>query len=346
MKLFLKILMLPVAVLCALCLMAVEDRARALNGGGGEGISTGRVLGVHIASGMPVTRKFKSAEQVIGWINNYQDNPDPELVPDAIRTLDKYRIFEDLDQAGLYIGFLAGVLGDNQILARHLITRLFPMNPKSQAVIITAIAYSGLPEWRLLLTDFAERMPQRTVLIDKFLFGSNKPLQDAPLDQSPDMIDALWGFYIATGSLQPVGKILQALRWTTDTDNTDHFALGHMAKWSLVANAERDRPLLRFYRTQLAGQPEEIAKPLKEVIHSAERFEAARVKKTVVAAIAAQKRSKPGKYSKWAWPAKAGETLLAVGCVTATALGQSGLAAPCIVTGAIYSGVRKMMFEK
>ena len=208
-----------ILLLSSLCLLAADERALASNL---EGMSTGRVLGVHIASGMPSSRKFKSAEQIIGWINNYQLAPDPERVPDAIRALARFGVFEDLDQAGLYIGFLAGVLADNQLDARRLIMRLFPMVPKSQAVIITAIAYSGLPEWRLLLTDFAERMPQRTVLIDKFLFGSNKPLQEAELDQSPDMIDALWGYYIATGfSAAGRKNIAGAALDDGATDNTD-----------------------------------------------------------------------------------------------------------------------------
>ena len=311
-----------------------------------DGISTGRSLGVRLAQGANGQKKFRSAEQIIGWINKYRSDPEPERVPEAIRALSRFGVFEDIDQAGLYAGFLAGVLGDNQLVAEALIAKLFPMNPKSQAVIIMGIAYSGLPEWRALLTRFAERMPQRTVLIDKFMFGTHKTLQDAPLDQSPDLMDALWGYYIATGSLQPVARIFTALRWSKTTDNTERFTLAHMAQWTLAANAERDRPLLRFYRAQLKRQPKEIVEPLKKIIQASERFEAARLKKTVVAAIAQQKRHKPGKYAKWAWQARAGETLLAVGCVAASALGQAVLAAPCIVTGAIYSGVRKLMFEK
>ena len=291
-------------------------------------------------------KKFKSAQHVIAWFYDYQDDPQPELVPDAIHALAEFGVFEDLDQAGLYIGFLAGVLGDNQLLVRQLIADLFPMSPKNQAVIIMAIAYSGLPEWRLLLSDFIERMPARTVLIDTFLFGSNKPLLNAPLDQNPHMIDALWGYYIATGYLQPVERILQTLRWSQATDNTDRFTLAHMAMWTLAKNGERDRPLLRFYRQQLVTAPTEIRVPLKKVISASERFESARMKKTVIEAIAIQKQRKPGKYSKWAWSAKAGETLLAVGCVAATALGQPEIAVPCVITGAIYSGVRKLMFEK
>jgi len=308
--------------------------------------STGRSLGVKMAQSRGLQHKFRSAEQVVGWINDYRNAPDPLRVPHAIRALSRFGVFEDIDQAGLYAGFLAGVLGDNQLKARRLITDLFPMNPKSQAIIIMGIAYSGLPEWRSLLREFTERMPQRTVLIDQFMFGSTKTLQDAPLDQSPDVVDALWGFYIATGYLAPVGRLLEALRWTNAIDKSDRFTLAHMAMWTLAANAERDRSLLRFYRAALRHAPEAMAEPLKKVIHASERFEAARLKKTVVATIARQKHHRPGKYAKWAMPARVGETLLAVGCVAANALGQTGLAAPCIVTGAIYSGVRKLMFEK
>lgn len=289
---------------------------------------------------------FRSAEQVVRWINDYHLEPAPQRMPDAIRALSRFGAFEDLDEAGLYVGFLAGVLGDNQLQARALIRRLFPMRPKAQAVIIMGIAYSGLPEWRTLLGDFAERMPQRTVLIDEFLSGKRKPLQEAALDQSPHIIDALWGYYIATGYLQPVGRIIEALGWSNDRQHTERFSLARMAMWTLAANAERDRPLLRFYRAQLVHGSRAVRAPLKKVIHAGERFEASRMKKQVIAAIAAQKRHKPGKFARYARPARLGEALLSVGCVAASALGHAELAAPCIVTGAIYSGVRKLMFEK
>ena len=310
------------------------------------GMRTGRSISLYKEDDQGPKKKFKSAQHVIVWFYDYQKNPQPEYVPDAIHALSDFGVFEDLDQAGLYIGFLAGVLGDNQLLARDLITRLFPMSPKNQAVIIMAIAYSGLPEWRLLMSDFTERMPARTVLIDEFLFGSHKPLLSAPIDQNPHMIDALWGYYIATGYLQPVERVVQTLSWSQATDNTDRFTLAHMAMWTLAKNAERDRPLLRFYRSQLTSAKKPVSEPLAKVIKASERFESTKIKKTVIAAIAEQKRRKPAKHTKWAWSAKAGETLLAVGCVTASALGHPELAAPCIVTGAIYKGVRTLMFEK
>ncbi|MCP4933684.1 MAG: hypothetical protein GY927_05630 [bacterium] len=310
------------------------------------GMRTGRSISLYKEEDFEPKRKFKSTQHVIVWIYDYQKNPQPEYVPDAIHALADFGVFEDLDQAGLYIGFLAGVLGDNQLMARRLIKRLFPMTPKNQAVIIMAIAYSGLPEWRLVLTDFTERMPARTVLIDEFLFGSHKPLLEAPIDQNPHMIDALWGYYIATGYLQPVERVIATLSWIQATDNTDRFTLAHMAMWTLVKNAELDRPLLRFYRRLLPSASKEIKAPLQKVIKASERFESNKIKKAVIIAIATQKRRKLGKTTKWAWGAKAGEALLAVGCVTASALGHPELAAPCIVTGAIYKGVRKLMFDK
>ncbi|MCF6200061.1 MAG: hypothetical protein L3J67_11840, partial [Hyphomicrobiaceae bacterium] len=284
------------ALVCLLALLLMvrpSMPAFAAQPGVGDASSTGRSLGVKMAQSRGPQQKFRSAEQVVGWINDYRKAPEPLRVPHAIRALSRFGAFEDIDQAGLYAGFLAGVLGDNQLKVRALITDLFPMNPKSQAIIIMGIAYSGLPEWRSLLREFAERMPQRTVLIDKFMFGSYKTLQDAPLDQSPDVVDALWGYYIATGYLAPVERLLEALRWTSATDNSDHFTLAHMSMWTLAANAERDRPLLRFYRAQLRHAPKALAEPLKKVIYAAERFETARLKKIVIATIATQKRHKP-----------------------------------------------------
>jgi hypothetical protein len=38
-------------------------------------------------------------------------------------------------------------------------------------VLVRAIAYSGLPHWKELLSTFADRMPMRHAMIDKYLAG-------------------------------------------------------------------------------------------------------------------------------------------------------------------------------
>src|SRR5262249_53436763 len=83
----------------------------------------------------------------------------------------RFGSFKDAEQAGVYVGFLAGVIATNPDKADQLISKMLPLPPGDQWVVVRAIAYSGHPDWRNLLRRFAGRLPARKVMIDKYLTG-------------------------------------------------------------------------------------------------------------------------------------------------------------------------------
>jgi len=84
------------------------------------------------------------------------------------------------ENAGVYLGFIAAAIGSNPANAEQL---LFPVLPEDERVIVRAIAYLGLPEWRIVLRWVAPRMPGRRVVIDSYLAGKPPNLTDIPLEQ-------------------------------------------------------------------------------------------------------------------------------------------------------------------
>ena len=79
--------------------------------------------------------------------------------------------FKDSETCGAYIGFIAGVLGANPARAKALIAKMLPIAPADRWVLVRAIAYSGLSNWKELLASFADRMPERRAMIDRYLDG-------------------------------------------------------------------------------------------------------------------------------------------------------------------------------
>lgn len=305
--------------------------------------------------------RFATPDHLMQWINDYREKPQPMGLPAAVRAMRELGLLKDQDKAGLLIGFIAGVLGSNQTKASKLIARLFPMPAKEQGVIIKAIAYSGLPEWPMLLSKFEKRMPLRKPLINDFIAGKEKTLDELELDDGAYVLDALWGYYAATGYHQPVVRIITALPWVNDVRGTDKFSwakvraafdddaaqdavrkitAGHMAKWTLTANAERDRSLIELYKMELKYQPPEVVEPLKEVIAAAEAFKANDVRREAKAAIDEIKAKNPGD-TEWTNTTYAGSVAIATGCVVASVT-IPGAAAPCVIGGALYSGAVKL----
>ena len=180
-------------------------------------------------------RPFDQApkEEILGWINEYRHDPDPDRVPFAVRGMSRLGLLSDPEGAGVYVGFLAGIIASNPDKADELIAKMFPLSPEHQWAIVRAIAYSGRPEWRTLLRRVAERMPARRVMIERFLAGK-LPTLDAGADRegrdlgregaravharqvlpqsrrprlsstlTPDLLDTLWGYYLRDRKLSP-----------------------------------------------------------------------------------------------------------------------------------------------
>ena len=198
------------------------------------------------------------------WIYNYRAKPDYAHVPAAVRVLFHSQTFKEPENAGIYLGFIAGAIGSNPAKAEQLVNSFFPVPPEDEWVIVRAIAYSGLPDWRNLLRRVAPKMPGRQVMIDAYLAGTLPTLTDIPLEETKpgmmdklrgvfthnpfakddkklnmaltfagnqDLLDTLWGYYFATGSHLPILRIMQMLPWCEEprhrrqADGRQHGAL-------------------------------------------------------------------------------------------------------------------------
>ena len=285
--------------------------------------------------------ELKRTEQVLKWINDYRRAPDPDRLPDVGHAMGDLGLFRELDSAGVYIGFTAGVLGANPERAERLVSRMFPMPPEDQVVLIRAIAYSGLPDWKALLQKFVERMPARMVLLRKYLYGDGKTLAELPVDAY--VLDTLWGFYFATGKPEPVKRIVATLAWSRDQNDVEKLTIGSMAKWTLATNSSREKELLDILSAEMNSQPAEVRKPLREVIEAAETFETGKIRKDALASVE-ELRTKGSLNSRnYNWWGQAGQTALALGCVGAAAMGQVALGIPCVVGGALSTAALKYL---
>lgn len=290
---------------------------------------------------------FSSSEMLLKWINTYRTSPKPKILPQAIQAMARLGLLKEIDQAGVYVGFVAGVLGSNSNIAETLIAETFPLPPEDQVIVVKAIAFSGLSNWKALLISFNERMPARKVLIEKYLYGDGKTLFELPLDQGSFVLDAHWGYYFASGSEVAVSRILSALEWADDRDNVERLTISAMAKWTLASNGMRDKELLDLLKAQMNIQKsEKVRVQLREVILAAETYETGKIRKDALAAIEEVKVKGPESVRKMSWWGQAGQTALALGCVAAGVMGQVQLGIPCVVGGALSTAALKYLTPK
>jgi len=307
---------------------------------------------------------LNSTDAILKWINAYRAKPEPDALPVLVRALSERQAFKDAETSGAYVGFIAGVLGANPDRAAALVAKMLPIAPADHWVLVRAIAYSGLPDWKELLATFVDRMPTRRAMIDKYLDGklptldqiAYQPGKPGMLDKikrvlkidndrkkvvaiapTPELIDVLWGSYLATGSERPIGRIIKLLPLAKDKDSVENLTTGSAAKFTLASNAVRDLRLLAILKREAKTQPETAAAVLNEVIETAETVDTARMRKESLAAIDELKQKGPDSKRELTGWGQVGQGALAMGCVVAAAAGQIELGIPCVVGGAAYS---------
>ena len=290
----------------------------------------------------PAQPVFVSADHISQFMNTYRQKPNAWRLPAAVQAMSDYGLLSDEESAAVHIGFIAGVLGANQMKAEKLIAAMLPLRADGQAIVIKAVAFSGLPNWKGILNDVMDRMPERKILIDRYVTGGAPLLMDMPVDQGRTL-DMLWGYYLATGSYQPVQRIISALPWSNERDDLEKLVVGSMAKWTLATNAAKDQSLLELFYAESKVVPEKVAKPLKEVINAVEIAETGQIKKQAVAAIEELKIKGPASKRTIAWGTELGATALALGCVAASALGHPEVGIPCVIGGASVQAAGKIM---
>ena len=306
------------------------------------------------------------------WIYNYRAKPDYAHVPAAVRVLFHSQTFREPENAGIYLGFIAGAIASNPAKAEQLVTSFFPVKPEDEWVIVRAIAFSGVPEWRNLLRRVAPKMPGRKVMIDSYLAGSLPTLTEIPLEEpSPgmmekikgvftknpfakedkklkmrqtfagtqDLLDTLWGYYFATGSYAPILRIMQMLPWSKSRDTVDKLTVGSMARYTLASYAVRDAGLREYLRSELAVQPQPVKVPLAEVVEAADTVQLGAVRKDALAAVEELKAKGSDSRRNLDFWGQVGVGAVALGCVSAAALGAVAVGIPCVIGGSASQGL-------
>jgi hypothetical protein len=314
------------------------------------------------AAALPRDAEFASMDAVGRWVANYRTQPDPNRLPAAVRALSQLGTLKEPEGAGVYVGFVAGVLGANPNKAEDLIARMIPITPADHWIIVRSIAYSGHPDWQGWLRKFADRMPMRQSMIEKYLDGRLETLDEIALerkaptlwdkmkgyfvyekpanpsaltfDRSPELLDTLWGYYFATGSKRPIERIVELLPWANERDNVEKLTMGSMARFTLASNASRDANLIAMLKRAAKTGPQKAQPVLKEVIEAAESVETTRLRKEALASIEELKRKGPAyrrDFSNWGL---VGQGALALGCIAAAATGHIEFGLPCVIGGA------------
>ncbi len=322
------------------------------------------------ASAAPlVDANFRTSDQILFWMKDYRAKPQPTRVPGVIGTLSQLGAFQEPEAAGIYVGFLAGVLHNNPKNAEKLVTRMIAMPPEDHWVLVRAIAYSGVPDWRGMLARLSKKMSTKEVMIEAYASGQlptlsqfeipgklsridrikaampfgKKEAMHTVLPPSPAVLDTLWGYYFATGDDWPLDQMVSMLPWSKDRDDAERLTLGSSTKYALARYASRDARLLGAIRAARTTATKDEAPVLDEVIFAAETVDTGKIRDEATMALNDLRTKGPAYKRKVAWWGQMGEGAISLGCVVAAVSGAAVLGIPCVVGGALTSATLRYL---
>ncbi|HEV3447496.1 MAG TPA: hypothetical protein VG099_22840, partial [Gemmataceae bacterium] len=154
-----------------------------------------------------------------------------------------------------------------------------------------------------------------------------------------DLLDTLWGYYFATGSFRPILRIIAMLPWSKSRDTVDKLTVGSMARYTLASYAVRDASLREYLRSELTVQGPAVKVPLTEVIEAADTVQLGAVRKDALAAVEELKAKGSDARRNLDFWGQVGVGAVALGCVSAAALGQVAIGIPCVIGGSASQGL-------
>jgi hypothetical protein len=110
--------------------------------------AVGGALGPPAAAAALRPGELATTEGVLRWINAYRSRRDLAHVPAAIHAISELGALRDPESSGVYVGFIAGIIGANPGKADELIGKILPLPPEDDWALVRGIAYSGAPGGR------------------------------------------------------------------------------------------------------------------------------------------------------------------------------------------------------
>lgn len=213
---------------------------------------------------------FADVAAVETWMAHYHLTPEPARLIQAIDMLVALGALDQEARLQPAAAFLAALMAEDDGLAAVLSERIAEAPPAKQRLLARAIALSGLPQWRRLLTLLKRQVPARALEIETLLAGPDtRATLSLAFDEAGVVLDMVVAHFMATGSEAAALRLVTALAGSLDDSDPIAARTGHKAKAALVLHAASDPRLLDVARREAAQQGEPLAGLLREVVAAA-----------------------------------------------------------------------------
>jgi hypothetical protein len=188
------------------------------------------------------------------WLEFYYETPTPDrFIPQMKDWAGDGTLDNDHAKPAL-IAFISQLIRQNREKLAEWYDGLAGLDPKQKQVMHTAMLFSRTEEADAILkAQFGQAYEDQK--------AETKKILEMPLDQR-DTVDMLWGFFYATGSPEPIRRLIFCFRFKDAPDKPDgvevpegfvplYKELPDFARNSLLANGERHALIVKILQVLL-----------------------------------------------------------------------------------------------
>lgn len=208
-------------------------------------------------------------EQLEEWMTYYYRHPHPEQVAAALKELSAKGYFENDDVQAPFSGFFSAVFAANPDKLEAWISPY--VGVPARHILYSALWMADSKQSKLALERLAKGAAAKEAASIRSLLTSPPPtLRSMTLD-SPATLDYLWGRFMATGSDEPVLRIIDQMKRRDIKGDVGTKMIGEAATWSVSANARTHERVLRIITARADSADPATKTVLKEILDAIEK---------------------------------------------------------------------------
>lgn len=142
---------------------------------------------------------LKADEKNQDWVTHYYKAPSPDRLISEVRALSKAGVLRKSAQPPL-VGFMSRIMKANPDHIQKWIVALSDLPQEGKDILLEAAWYSDTKEARKYFKDHG---------LSKYLKEKAPNILEMDVS-SPEVLDMLWGYFMATGRKEPISRIVKA----------------------------------------------------------------------------------------------------------------------------------------
>jgi len=211
------------------------------------------------------------SDELSHWLTYYYREPHSDRDIDNVLRMLETGYFDKPTSAAPLVTFLAEFFRQNARRMPGWERTLHGMRlTEASPYLLQALWQSNTPNALKVLDDWPNG-PLKQV-VEQVKRSPQLDLKTMPVD-SPEVLDRLWGAFLASGEAIYVERIIEVLALPTDVEDQDtrinNLILKQSAKWSLTSNAEQHERVFEICRGAIARHDGVIRDELADVLVNA-----------------------------------------------------------------------------